>query len=213
VRNWLEALAVLVEHRLGAADVEGHRHDLAADRLGVLVDIGVGHDQRLLDHGARARREETVEARSSVVEATTATRMVGTAAMTANKPTICTCRREPARPRRRACTTTQTSRPMMASSRIPVAALPQSSLTTTSWTGAIGVSRRAPGRSPLPKASAMPTAIAADQAGAGRAAVEVAAAGSSWRDLIDCCHCRASPNALLRLDFRKREWSPVHPPK
>ena len=32
------------------------------DGLGVLADIGVGDDQRLLDHGARARREETVEA-------------------------------------------------------------------------------------------------------------------------------------------------------
>ena len=55
-------IAVLVEQRLGAAEVVGHRQILAADRCGVLGHIGVGHDQRLLDHGARARREETVEA-------------------------------------------------------------------------------------------------------------------------------------------------------
>ena len=35
---------------------------IAADRLGMLAHIGVGHDQRLLDHGAGAGREETVEA-------------------------------------------------------------------------------------------------------------------------------------------------------
>ncbi len=55
-------IAVLVEHRLGAAEIVGHRQYFAADRLGVFVDISVGDDQRLLDHGARARREETVEA-------------------------------------------------------------------------------------------------------------------------------------------------------
>ena len=36
--------------------------------------------------------------------ATTATRIAGTAAITANRPTICTCSRAAARPRRRACT-------------------------------------------------------------------------------------------------------------
>ena len=60
--EFLELVAVLVEHLPGAAEIEGHGQNLAADRLGVLADIGVGHDQRLLDHGAGARREETVEA-------------------------------------------------------------------------------------------------------------------------------------------------------
>ena len=54
-------IAVLIEHRLGPAEVVGHRHILAADVGGVLGHIGVGHDQRLFDHGARARRKETVE--------------------------------------------------------------------------------------------------------------------------------------------------------
>ena len=61
-KKFLEPLAVGIEHRLGAAEIEGHGHDLAADRLGVLAHISVGDDERLLDHGARACREETIEA-------------------------------------------------------------------------------------------------------------------------------------------------------
>ena len=57
----LEALAIGVEHRLGAAEIERHGHDLAADRLCVLAHIGVGDNQRLLDHGARAGGKETVQ--------------------------------------------------------------------------------------------------------------------------------------------------------
>ena len=60
--EFLELVAVRSNIGRGAAEIEGHRQDLAADRLGVLADISVGHDQRLLDHGAGARREETVEA-------------------------------------------------------------------------------------------------------------------------------------------------------
>ena len=59
--EFAELIAVLIEYRLGAAEVVSHGHDLAADVGGVLVHIGIGHDQRLLDHGAGARREETVE--------------------------------------------------------------------------------------------------------------------------------------------------------
>ena len=61
-KEFLETLAIGIEHRLGAAEVEGHGHDLAADRLRVLADISIGDDERLLDHGARAGREEPVEA-------------------------------------------------------------------------------------------------------------------------------------------------------
>ena len=111
-----ELFAVLVEQRLGATEIVRHGHDLAANDCGMLAHIGIGDDQRLLDHGARARREEAVEATVKRRAATMATRTVGTAAMTANSPTICTWSRDPAHPRRRACTTTQTSRPMMASS-------------------------------------------------------------------------------------------------
>ena len=60
--EFLETLAIGIEHRLGAAEIEGHGHDLAADRLRVLADISVGDDERLLDHGAGAGREEPVEA-------------------------------------------------------------------------------------------------------------------------------------------------------
>ena len=60
--EFAELIAILIEDRLGAAKVVGHGQNLAADRLGVLVHIGVRDNQRLLDHGARARREETVEA-------------------------------------------------------------------------------------------------------------------------------------------------------
>ena len=60
--EFAELIAILIEHRLGAAEVVSHGQNLAADRLGVFAHIGVGHDQRLLDHGARAGREETVEA-------------------------------------------------------------------------------------------------------------------------------------------------------
>ena len=77
--------------------------------------------------------------RSSVTLATTATRIAGTAAITANRPTMRTCSRAAARPRRRACTTSQTSRAMMPTSRKTVSALISSSVTTTSWVGAIGV--------------------------------------------------------------------------
>ena len=51
--------------------------------------------------------------RSSVTLATMATRIAGTAAMTENRPTMRTCSLAPARPRRRAWTICQTSRPMM----------------------------------------------------------------------------------------------------
>jgi hypothetical protein len=77
--------------------------------------------------------------RSSVTLATTATNMAGTAAITANKPTICTCNRAAARPRRRACTTSHTSWPMMPTSRTTVAKLIRSSVLTTESMGAIGV--------------------------------------------------------------------------
>ena len=68
-----------------------------------------------------------------------ATRMAGTAAMMANRPTMRTCSREPARPARRACTINQTSRTMMPSSSSTVTAFTSSSVTTTSWVGEIGV--------------------------------------------------------------------------
>ncbi len=148
--------------------------------------------------------------RSSVVDATTATRMVGTAAMTANRPTICTCSREPARPRRRAWMTTQTSRPMMASSSSPVTALPSSSLTTTSWTGAIGVRPASTRKVAVADSSARPTAIAPISREA--TGIGVTAAGSSGGDLIDSRHCGfpdTSQGGLFRVNGQVRALPPV----
>ena len=71
--------------------------------------------------------------------ATIATRIAGAAAMTENSPTIRMCSRAPARPLRRACMTSHTSRTMMPSSSSTVAAFTRSSVTTTLWVGAIGV--------------------------------------------------------------------------
>ncbi len=58
----LEALALAVEQRLGARHVERHRHDVAADHAGLVLQIGVGDDQRVLDDRPRAGREQPVEA-------------------------------------------------------------------------------------------------------------------------------------------------------
>ena len=111
VKNRRQPVAVLIEHRLGAAEHRRPSPDFAAHRLQRLADISVGDDQDC-SIMARVRVEKKrSRPRSSVVEATTATSIVGTAAITANRLTICTCSRDPAWPRRRACTTTQTSQP------------------------------------------------------------------------------------------------------
>ena len=52
-----EALAVAVEQRLGAADVERHRGDLAADQRAMLVEIDLRDGERVLDHRLDAGRE------------------------------------------------------------------------------------------------------------------------------------------------------------
>ena len=88
VRN-LRNRQVLVEQGLGAAEVVGHGQNLAADRLGML-DVGIGHEINDCSIMARVRVKNRSRPRSSVVLATTATSTVGTAAMTANRPTICT---------------------------------------------------------------------------------------------------------------------------
>ena len=97
--------------------------------------------------------------RSSVTLATIATRIAGTAAMTENRATMRTCSRAAARPRRRACTTCQTSRAMTPSSRSTVSALISSSVTTTWWVGAIGVRPASTTKVTKADSSASPTAI------------------------------------------------------
>ena len=63
--------------------------------------------------------------RSSVIEATIATRMAGTAAITENRPTMLTCSWAAARPRRRAWMIIQTSRPITAIRNSAASALRQ----------------------------------------------------------------------------------------
>ena len=102
--------------------------------------------------------------RSSVTLATTATRIAGTAAITENSATMRTCSRAAARPRRRACTTSQTSRAMTPSSRNTVSALISSSVTTTSWVGAIGVRSASTTKVTKADSSASPAAIGPEHA-------------------------------------------------
>ncbi len=57
-----EPVAVLLEQRLGTGHVDRHRVGVGPDRLGVLADIGVRHDERVLHHRAGAGRKQLVEA-------------------------------------------------------------------------------------------------------------------------------------------------------
>ena len=75
-----------------------------------------------------------------VTLATIATSTAGNTAMTENRLTIWTCSLAAARPRRRACSTCQTSRPMMPTSTRMIAALIRMKQRTTCEVGAIGVS-------------------------------------------------------------------------
>src|SRR5450432_1525798 len=78
--------------------------------------------------------------RSMVTLATIATTTAGNTAMTENRLTIWTCSLAAARPRRRACTTCQSSRIMMPTSSTMVAVLISRKETTTWGVGAIRVS-------------------------------------------------------------------------
>ena len=59
--EFAKLIAILVEDRLRPAQVECHRHILAAHVGGMLGHVGVGYGQRLFDHGAGARREKPIE--------------------------------------------------------------------------------------------------------------------------------------------------------
>src|SRR5215203_3772934 len=71
--------------------------------------------------------------------ATTATRIAGTAAINEKRATIRTCSRAAARPRLRACSTRQTSRPMNVTRSRTAKAFTSNSVRTTSCVGRIGV--------------------------------------------------------------------------
>ena len=93
VEELLELLAVLIEQRLGARELDRHRDDVGAHDLRVLAQIGVGDDQRILDDRSVCCENSRSRPRSSVTLATTATRIAGTAAMTENSATMRTCSR------------------------------------------------------------------------------------------------------------------------
>jgi len=52
-QQFAERCAILVEQRPGVGDIVGHTQNIATNELGVFVQIGVRHDQRVLDHLAR----------------------------------------------------------------------------------------------------------------------------------------------------------------
>ena len=173
----VELVAVLVEQRLGAGQLIGHGQDLAVHGLETFADISVGHEIRSLDDGACTRREVAIEAAIERRRGDHRDKHGGNRGDDRERLTICTCKRDPAWPRRRAWITTQTSSPMMARSRMPVTALTASSVTTTLWTGSIGVipaSTRKGGGAP---SSATPTAIAPNSRDA--IGIGAAAAGST----------------------------------
>src|SRR3954449_6544664 len=93
-----------------------------------------------------------------VTLATTDTSTAGSTAITENRLTICTCSRAAARPRRRACTSCQTSRMMMPTSSRMVAALISRKETTTPRVGSIGVSPVSTTKVRHADSSAKPTA-------------------------------------------------------
>jgi hypothetical protein len=57
----LEPFALRIEQRLGASDIERHRHDVATDQLGMLLEISIGDDYRILDDRAGSCGEQPIE--------------------------------------------------------------------------------------------------------------------------------------------------------
>ena len=207
-----ELIAILVEDRLGARQVVGHGQDIAADRLGVLADISIGHDQRLLDHGAGAGREEAVEAaveRGRGYDGDQHRRHRGDDRKQADDLDVKARAGAAAAAR---LDHLQTSRPMMASRSSPVTALPSNSLTTTSCTGEIGVRPESTRNVAVADSNATPTATAP----ISREAIGIgaAAAGSSGADLINSRHNLRPRTQLLAADRDwKRQIEPHHPPR
>ena len=62
LRNWWNCSRDLVEHRLGARELDRGRDDVGAHDLGVLAHIGFRDDQRILDQRLGLLREQPVEA-------------------------------------------------------------------------------------------------------------------------------------------------------
>src|SRR3954469_21399950 len=103
-----------------------------------------------------------------VTLATLDTSTAGNTAITENRLTIWTCSLAAARPRRRACTTCQTSRTMMLINSRMVAALISRNQTTTVRVGSIGVSPVSTTKVRQADSSAKPTANGASSLRSGR---------------------------------------------
>ena len=58
----MELLARLIEHGLGARELDGNGDAVAAHELALLAHIGVGDDHRILDQRLHLAREQAVEA-------------------------------------------------------------------------------------------------------------------------------------------------------
>ena len=99
-----------------------------------------------------------------------------------------TCRREAARPRRRACSTRHSSRPISASSSSTVTMLTARRVTTTSWVGAIGVSPASTTKVTSAESTASATATMPSSRtqppGAGVAAADTSSALAVWPTLV-----------------------------
>src|SRR4051794_28084821 len=103
-----------------------------------------------------------------VTLATIDTSTAGNTAITENRLTIWTCSLAAARPRRRACTTCQTSRTMMLIRSRMVAALISRNQTTTPRVGSIGVRPVSTTKVRQAESSAKPTANGASSLRSGR---------------------------------------------
>src|SRR5215475_3999154 len=104
------------------------------------------------------REKRRSKPRSTVMLATTAMRMAGTAAITENRATIRICSRDPARPRRRAWNTRQNSPPMTAIRNKIVRAFETRSTFTTASVGTTGVRLARTRKVTMAERSASPTA-------------------------------------------------------
>src|SRR5262245_21747718 len=129
--------------------------------------------------------------RSTVMLATTAMRIAGTAAITENRATIRMCSRDPARPRRRAWNTRQNSQPMTATRNRIVTALTHRSVFTTPSVGRIGVRLASTRKVTMAERSASPTATSP----AARAS-HPAGGAAEGNSVVEACVISAIQNLI-----------------
>ena len=59
--NWWNSVAILIEHRFCARQLDRGRDDIGANDLGMLADVSLRHDHRIFDQRLSLLREQTVE--------------------------------------------------------------------------------------------------------------------------------------------------------